>query len=135
MKFEKTTRDDPYYKACVAGTTVIGAAVGMFGGSLAVPGAGTLAGAAGAGLIGFGIGYFACPYLAPAIKKKIQGNVKLSEEELFSAVEAMKTYSGTRGDLEAIKLVALVKSIPSETSENLVCGNPNKVAKNLLSMT
>jgi|CXWL01.1.fsa_nt_gi hypothetical protein len=130
--WEKVSRDSSDYKTCVSITTAAGAIIGGATASV-VPVAGTLAGYAGGALWGLAAGYLACPYLAPAVKRKIEKGMPLAESELRSAAEAMGTYAGVNNAPDAVKLVGMVKSIRGRKPSAQVCSNPALVAKDLLS--
>lgn len=127
MSIDRSTDE---YKVCMAGTTAIGAVVGiMAAGFSAAPTAGTsflvlpLEGAA----LGFATGYLLCPYLAPRIKEKVMGGETLSDAEVQSAAGAMSRYAGAHRDEDAVALLARVrvtvaKGLP--TTANDRCGNP-----------
>ena len=72
--WERVDREDPDYKACLTVTTSAGAIVGGMTGSFLGP-AGTLAGYAGGAVWGLAAGYLACPYLVPAVKRKIENGL------------------------------------------------------------
>ena len=129
--WEKVSRDATSYKACVALTTSGGAIVGMIPGSV-VPGAGTLAGYAGGAVWGFAIGYLACPYLAPAVRRKLETGMPLSHTEIRSAAEAMGSYAGINGADDAVKLVGMVKALPANKIVAPDCLSPTYAAKRLL---
>ena len=131
LGWEKVSRESSDYKACVGVTTAAVAIVGGATGSV-VPGAGTLAGYAGGALWGFAAGYLVCPYLAPAVKRKIEKGMPLAENEVRSAAEAMGNYAGVSNASEAVKLVAMVKSMSDRKSAAKVCSNPAILAKDLL---
>ena len=130
--WEKVSRDSSEYKTCVSITTAAGAIIGGATTSV-VPVAGTLVGYVGGTLWGLAAGYVVCPYLAPAIKRKIESGTPLAESEVRSAAEAMGTYAGVKNAPDAIKLVAMVKSISGRRPSAQVCSNPALLAKDLLS--
>jgi len=129
--WESVSRDDPSYKACLQVTTGAFAVVGvMTGRSMGV--GGTLAGAA-AGLVwGFGVGYLACPYLAPAVKRKLESGQQLTEAEIRSAADSMSRYANVQQAAHAVRLVALVKSTAQTSFTGAVCRNPAHAARQLL---
>lgn len=132
--WEKVTRDSEAYKACLAVSTAGGAVIGMATGSI-VPGGGTIAGFAGGAFWGFISGYLACPYLAPAIKKKLELGNGLTSLETRSAAEAMSKYANVTEASDAVKLVRIVKETKVDMSKKSVCHSPTAIARNLLVKT
>ena len=130
-EWEKVSRDDPYYKVCTVVTTAAGAIVGSATGSVLGP-AGTVSGAAGGAAWGLAAGYLACPYLVPAIRKKIENGMALSDHEITSAAEAMGRYTGVHQASDAVKLVAVVKHIAGGQRRTLASRAPALTAKQLL---
>ncbi|WP_019668333.1 hypothetical protein [Eudoraea adriatica] len=131
FNWEKVDRNNPHYKTCVKATTAAGAVAGMATGSV-IPVAGTAAGFLGGAFWGFVGGYLACPYLVPAIKKKIEQDIPLTNYEIKSATEAMGSYAGLSSAPDAIKLLALVKSSKKSGTISSMCSNPNYIAKQIL---
>jgi len=129
--WETVSRDDPSYKACLTATTGGGAIVGGMTGSFLGP-AGTIAGYAGGAAWGFGLGYLACPYVPPLVKKKIESGFSLSDSEIRSAADAMSRYAGVQQASDAVKLVALVKSNARAKLGGEVCRDPARTARQLL---
>jgi hypothetical protein len=130
LGWERVSRDNPDYKACLAVTTAGGAIVGGATGSpLLLPG--VMAGYAAGAAWGLAIGYLACPYLAPAVRQKIQAGAALSDLELRSASEAMGQYAGVSNASDAIKLVRLVKGARAPRTVQ-PCMDPRIAAKQLL---
>lgn len=129
--WERVDRENADYKACVAITTAGGAIVGGATGSV-VPGAGNVAGYAAGGLWGFVLGYLACPYLAPVVRRKIESGMPLTHIEIRSASEAMGSYAGVNSAPDAVKLVRLVKIAGGNKSVAPTCSNPAETAKQLL---
>ena len=128
--WERVSRSDPVYQACLtvstAGMAILGGAAGSF---LGPPG--TVSGYAGGAAWGFAAGYAICPYLAPAIKRKLELREVLTETDLRNAAEAMGRYAGVTQASEALRLLALVRSarIPPRSA---VCANPRLVARQIL---
>lgn len=133
LGWQRVSRDDPYYEGCLAGSSVGGVAIGATMGSFVVPGIGTFtAGVAGLA-IGFAAGYVACPFLAPGLRRKIEGNLQMSAIELNEAAEAMGRYAGVGNASEAIKLVAISKAAPIPQRPPL-CRDPRADAQKLLAV-
>ena len=126
--WEKVDRNDDYYKACLVGTTAIGAVSGLLTGAPTGPGA-VVTTAAG-GVLGFTVGYLACPYLAPQIRKKIEGGLALNEGEIKSAAHAMSRYAGVSKAGDAVKLLAVTRSQRHASS-----GNPSAASSSKLPAT
>ena len=93
---------------------------------------GVLAGAAAGAFWGVVGGYIACPYLVPALKKKLELGQSLTEVELKSAVEAMGKYANMNNALEAIKLVAIAKTTKNNAAFAKSCSDPNQTARLIL---
>jgi hypothetical protein len=129
--WESVSRDDPSYKTCLAASTGSGVVIGaMTGRSAGLQG--VLAGAAGGLLWGFGLGYLACPYLVPAVKRKIENGLSLNDAEIRSAADAMSRYASVGQASEALKLVGLVKSTVPVSYSGAVCRDPAQTARRLL---
>ena len=128
--WERVSRDGPVYKACLTVSTAGGAIAGGATGTILGP-AGTLGGYAGGATWGFAAGYLVCPYLAPAIKRKLELGDVLGEADLRHAVEAMERYAGVTQANEALRLLAVVRSarLPPRSP---VCRNPRVVARQVL---
>lgn len=131
LGWETVGRDDPDYTACVVVTSAAGSIVGGATGSFLGP-VGTVGGYAGGGAWGFAIGYLACPYLVPAVKRKIESGLQLSDTEVRSAAEAMGRYAQVTKASDALRLVSFVKSLPPTSNASSTCTNPSLVAKQML---
>ncbi len=129
--WERVGRNDQSYKACVAVTTAGGAIAGGVTGSFLGP-AGTLTGYAGGAAWGLTIGYLACPYLVPALKRKIESSMPLSEAEVRSAAEAMGRYAGVREATDAVRLLGMVRTCDPSRRIGGACGDPAATARQLL---
>lgn len=132
--WESVDRSDSDYKACVALMTAGGAVIGTAVGALAsVPTGGTslLAGPASGALWGFVAGYLACPYLAPAVRRKIEAGSMLTDSEVRSAADAMSTYAGVGRASEAVRLLSMVRG-SAHSSGAKRCVDPRSVAHHLL---
>lgn len=132
LGWEKVGRDNSNYKACLAATTAAGYVIGGATGSpMLVPGiaAGSAAGAAW----GFAAGYLLCPYLVPAVKRKIESGLPMTEADVRNAAEAMGKYASVRDATDALKLVHFVKSLSPSGPRTLSCHNPADYARSLLS--
>ncbi len=130
--WEKVSRDDPVYLACLAGTTATGTAIGSAMGSMTLPGIGTVAGFGWGTALGFVAGYLTCPYLAPSIKRKLEIEDVLSEAELSSAAEAMSQYANVSQAEEALRLIAIVRSAGFQGKSRPICESPPEMARSLL---
>jgi hypothetical protein len=97
-----------------------------------VPGLGTLAGFGSGVVWGFVMGYLACPYLAPGIKRKFELDQSLSDAELRTAADAMSRYADVKTASDALKLVALVRRDARIVADTPVCAAPAQVARRLL---
>ena len=131
LNLEKVPRNDPYYQACLAVSTVGGTAIGMTLGSATLPVVGTVAGWASGMAFGFVAGYLACPYLAPGMRRKIEQNLPMSALEVGLAADAMARYANVYHARDALKLLAISKAarVPAGAK---ACVDPNSVAKQLL---
>jgi len=135
--WEQVDRNDSDYKTCLAGVSAVGTAAGVLVGAIgAAPTAGTslaalpLAGTA----VGFATGYLLCPYLAPAVRRKITLNGSLTQKEVESAADAMGRYAEVRSAAEAVRLLSIVRKVSLGTrNEVSVCQAPKSVARKLLS--
>jgi len=112
-----------------AAGAVLGGATGSFLGP-----AGTVAGYLGGSAWGFAAGYLACPYLVPAVRRKIEAGSFMTDFEARSAAEAMGRYAGVNRAVEALRLVSLVKGARVSPRVS-VCLNPSFVAKQILAAT
>lgn len=136
--WERVGANDPAYKACMAGTVGLGAVAGIIAGSAGAAGtAGALTpfmpalmlkGAA----LGFAAGYFACPFLAPAIRRKFELGQPLDVLEVRTAAEAMGKYAGVNSAPEAVKLVAMARGLAAGARGQPVCAAPAQAARDLL---
>jgi hypothetical protein len=131
MNWEAVGRNDEYYKACTGVFTAGGAIVGGATGSVLGP-AGTVGGYLGGAAWGFAIGYFACPYLAPAIRRKLESGALLDDAEARNAAEAMGQYASLSQAKDAVKLVALVRPYAGRGDGAPVCTAPHARARELL---
>jgi hypothetical protein len=129
--WEKVSRSDPYYKACLtvasAGGAIAGGAVGSFLGP-----AGTGVGYLGGAAEGLAAGYLACPYLAPYIRAKFEQALPLTEADLRSAAEAMTRHAGVEQAADAVKLLAMVRSLGPSAGSRAACLDPRLAARQLL---
>jgi hypothetical protein len=132
--WEKVSRDDKNYKACLAITSGAGAVIGAAVGS-PVPVAGTVAGYAAGAVWGFAAGFVLCPYLAPAVKRKIENGLPMTEAEVRNAAEAMGQYASLQDAPDAVKLVSFVKALGPSSPRSLSCEDPADYAKHLLKTT
>ena len=135
--WEKVERTDPYYKGCLAASSVGGAVAGeIVGGFGSVPTMGLSFLAVPAGIVaGFAAGYIGCPYLAPMIRRKIEAAIPLSEAEVRSAAESLGMYAGVRDAGEAIRLLSIVRGRGSGLRGAPQCANPAATARQLLHLT
>jgi hypothetical protein len=103
--FTEADRRSAAYNACVAGSTLVGLAVGSFG----VNPVSVVTG----GAVGLAIGLKACPYLAPQIKRKLfSSSSKLTEKELASTLRAMSLQRpGIRKSDALIQLAAVRQEV------------------------
>jgi proteasome assembly chaperone (PAC2) family protein len=131
FEWEKVTRDSPEYNTCLAVTTAAGSIIGGATGSI-VPVAGTLAGYSAGALWGFVGGYLLCPYLAPAVRKKLESGSQLSHVEVKSAAEAMSKYAAVQRASDAVKLLGMVKLTKITPRSGNKCLIPSKMAKDIL---
>ena len=129
--WEKVNRDDPYYKACMTVTAAAGAIVGGATGSILGP-AGTVGGYAGGVAWGFAAGYLACPYLVPAVRKKIEDGLALNDQEVAAAADAMGRYANVAHAVDAVKLVAVVRRVGGASRQPRLAALPDAAAKRLL---
>jgi hypothetical protein len=128
--WERVSRADPVYKACLIVSTAGGAIAGGATGTILGP-AGTLGGYAGGAAWGFAAGFLLCPYLAPAIKRKLEMGDVFGEADLRNAAEAMGRYAGVTQANEALRLLAVVRRARL-SPRSPVCGSPRLVARHLL---
>lgn len=130
LGWDRVGREDANYKACIAVTSAAGAVIGGATGSFLGP-VGTVGGYAGGAAWGFAAGFLACPYLVPAIKRKVEDGLFMSDAEVRSAAEAMGRYANLTQAADAVRLIGLLKGarLPSTVVE---CANPSFVAKQLL---
>lgn len=61
---------------------------------------------AAGGVLGWAVGYIACPYLAPRAKKKLMSGQKLTHNETKNAIEAMHKYAGLNREEDAVRILA-----------------------------
>jgi hypothetical protein len=106
--WDRVGRDNEDYKTCVQAASAAGAVLGMVTGA-AAGGVGAPAGFVAGALWGFAAGYLACPYLAPAVRKKIEGGQTLSDVEVRSAADALGRYASVHQAPDAIRLLGLVR--------------------------
>lgn len=112
FNWEKVSRTSEDYKACQLATSGIGVAAGGIVGGAGAPltaGLSVPVVMAAGGLLGFAAGYLACPYLAPAVKKKLTDGVNLSQNETKHAVEAMHKYAGFSEEKKSLQILAELK--------------------------
>jgi hypothetical protein len=132
LGWENVSRDDPDYKLCVKASVAAGTVIGGVTGSMAM-GTGTIPGALAGSLWGLALGYLACPYVAPAVRRKIESAMPLSDADVRSAAEAMAQYAGVKQASDALKLLALVKCTRRETRPAAgACNDPRRTAQQLL---
>lgn len=132
---ERVSRDDPYYKACLAASTVAGGVAGNIVGSVAAPATAGLSLATlpwGGIAMGFAVGYLACPYLSPLLRPKIENNLRLDEFAVDQALRAMSQYAHVSNSGDAVKLLAMVRSMPRPHRTAPVCTTPGLAAQTLL---
>jgi hypothetical protein len=104
-------RQDVSYVACIGGTTLVGAAVGRFGG---------LPGLVGGAAVGLAIGLLTCKRLAPAIEKKIfSSSERLTEGEVLSAIRVIRDQTGVRSKTEARYLLSQVRAAAAASGESI----------------
>ena len=132
LGWDTVGRDDPNYKACASLATAIGAVAGGATGSFLGP-AGTVAGYAGGAAWGLAGGYLACPYLVPALKRKIESGMPLTNAEVRSAAEALGQYARVRQATDAVKLLAMVRISCRTGVGSSSCHSPALTARQLLS--
>lgn len=97
--FTEEDKTSTAYAMCVAGTTIVGGAVGA---ATRSPIAIVVLAAAG-----LGYGLMACPRLAPAIKKKLlSSNAVLSDSELSQALRVVRDETGVRTKSDALAVLA-----------------------------
>lgn len=134
LGWEKVSRSDDDYKACVvavsAGGTIAGLVVGSAGAPLTAGASVPVVGAAGAAL-GFVVGYLACPYLAPRVRDKLTGGVSLSQNEVQDAAEAMAQYANIKDAKTALRLLASVRRDAVTTNANWKCLDPASQARKI----
>ena len=109
FNWEKVSRNSDEYKACQMATAGIGVAAGGIVGGAGAPltaGLSVPVVMAAGGLLGFAAGYLACPYLAPAVKRKLTDGVTLSSNEANNAVEAMHKYAGFTDERKSLAILA-----------------------------
>ena len=128
--WEKVSREDEVYKACLTVSTAGGAIVGGMTGSFLGP-AGTVSGYLGGAAWGFAAGYLACPFLVPPIKSKIERRLDLSEAEVREAAEAMGRYALVSDAGSALRLLAVVIEHTGKPGAQ-ACPTPQFVARQLL---
>lgn len=129
--WEKVSRSDPGYKACLTGTTAALSVVGGMTGA-AAGGLGAVPGYAAGALYGFIAGYLACPYLVPLIRGKIESGEILSEYEMRSAAESMGRYAQLSGAPDAVRLLAMIRQGQPKRLGSPACVHPAYVAQQLL---
>lgn len=128
--WERVPRSDPVYQACLATTVGAFAIVGgAAGGPLLLPG--ILGGYAAGAAWGFATGFLACPYLVPAIKRKIETGEAFNLNDVRSAAETMSTYADVNKARDALMLLATVRRIRRPAGGE-VCSNPAVVAREIL---
>lgn len=133
--WESVSRDDPDYKMCTNVTSAAGFVVGAaVGAPLRRAEAIVATGAAGA-ILGFAFGYLACPYLVPAVKRKLETGSFMSDADVRFAAEAMSQYASVTQASDAVRLVSFVKSAHFPSKASLVCPNPSLIARQLLEKT
>jgi hypothetical protein len=99
-------------------------------GSVAMPVLGTVAGWAAGLTLGFAAGFLSCPYLAPRIRRKLEGGFPLDMREVRQAADAMSQYASLTSAPDAVKLLAVVKAAPRGRAA--ACRDPAYVASALL---
>ena len=107
--WEKVERDSAEYEACVAATSVVGVgAGGITGGAGAALTAGLSVPVlmAAGGALGYVAGYLACPYLAPAVKKKLMAGERITHNEAKNAIEAMHLYGNFTNEQQTLTTFA-----------------------------
>jgi hypothetical protein len=114
--WERTSRSDPYYKACMVGAVAAGGLSGKIVGAMAsVPTGGASFILVPAGLaLGFVTGYMACPYLAPSIRQRVEAGMSLSEAEVRKAAESMGRYAQVRDASEAVTLLLIARRLAGD---------------------
>lgn len=105
LNWEVVSRDDPDYRTCLAVSAAAGAGIGSVTGL----GAFSVPLAMGGAAWGLAAGYAACPYLLPAIRRKIEGVLPLSEFEVRSAADALGRYAHIADAKDSVKLLSLVR--------------------------
>ncbi|MEM9434653.1 MAG: hypothetical protein AAGA12_12095 [Pseudomonadota bacterium] len=132
---ERVSRNDRYYKACLAASTAAGAISGKIVAGFSAPVTGGLSLATvplGGIAVGFSFGYLACPYLAPAIRSKIERDLPLDDFAMDQSIRAMSLYAAVHNPYDAVKLLALVRTVPKNMTDAPVCSSPQMDAKALL---
>ena len=118
LNWERVGRDDPNFKTCLVVTTAAGFGIGSMTGlgvfSVPLGFGGALWGLAG--------GYFACPYLVPALRRKIEDGLPLSDFEARSATEALGKHAGLSDARDGVKLLSLIRR---STSTALTAATPD----------
>jgi|GEM_PF-4046858 len=135
--WEKVARSDPVYRACVAGTTALGGVSGVILGGAAAPATGGLSFAlVPEGLaLGFAAGLLVCPYLAPAIRRKIGDGDPLGDFEVRAAAEAVGRYAGVVRADEALRLLALSTAVGRRAGGAPACTSAPAAARQILALT
>lgn len=130
--WESVRRSDPSFKACLTVTGGAAAIVGGATGSFLGP-AGTVYGYLGGAAWGLAIGYLACPYLIPALKKKLEEGLPMTEGEVRSASEALGRYASLTKASDTIELLGVVRVHAARDGVAPVCRAPARVARQILS--
>jgi len=107
--FTVEDRQSVSYGLCIAGTAVVGAAVGRIAGL-----SGVLVGAAG-GLLW---GLLVCKQVSPVIERKLlSANEELTEGELLSLIGVIRQETGVKTKSEAMYLLGQVRAVAANSGE------------------
>jgi hypothetical protein len=107
--WDEVSRDTEEYRTCRTAVTVAFAVVGGATAAVSTAGVGTPAGYLGGAAWGLATAYLACPYLVPAVKKKLELGASLTDSEVSLAVEAMAKHSGIHSAKDGVRLLSQVR--------------------------
>jgi hypothetical protein len=74
-----------------------------------------------------------CPYLVPAVKKKLEEGSSMTDAEVRSAAEALGRYASLTSAPDAIELLAIMRVQAPRDGNAPACRVPAQAARQILS--
>ncbi len=128
LNWEKVDRSDPAYKACVTVSTAAGAIVG---GATTAP-LGALPGVLGGAAWGLAAGYVLCPFIVPAVRRKLEDGSAFTDAEVRAAAEGLGRYAALSQASDAVSLLGILRVYATREGSVPACRSPVNAARQIL---